>query len=388
MNRLLKPNFIGTGLLLLVAALSFWSWYLNRELNQTLGQLSTNQVSHQSVQNLTSTSPLPETPAANPTPIPTPSPLPQSQLLANGTHTFQSFNNCGPASLSMTLSYYDINRSQAEIGNRLRPTQNPQGINDDKSVTLAEMAAYAQEELQLYTFTSPLGDVQLIQDLLAEDIPVVTRTLLEMESDIGHYRIIVGYDQDRQVLIQDDSLQGNDLEYSYQEFEQLWQPFLYEFMVVVPEDKQEIAQEILTDYQNQDAVWREALELAQNWTRSNSASGYDYLNLSVAATNLGEYQAASHAYQQGETLLPRRALWYQIEPLIAEYQLGNYQRVIQLTQTITQGNQAYSEAWALRGLAYRQLGDNQAANQALAQAESYNDSPYWPINLLELSDEI
>ena len=40
----------------------------------------------------------------------------------------------------MALSYYGVRESQQDLGRDLRPYQNPQGNNDDKSVTLAELA--------------------------------------------------------------------------------------------------------------------------------------------------------------------------------------------------------------------------------------------------------
>ena len=76
----------------------------------------------------------------SPTPTPTLPPLPSQKILPNDYHVFQTFNNCGPAALSMELSYYGINISQQELVQDLRPYQNPQGDNDDKSVTLDELA--------------------------------------------------------------------------------------------------------------------------------------------------------------------------------------------------------------------------------------------------------
>src|SRR3989304_4636966 len=81
------------------------------------------------------------------TPFPTPAPSPVFSLakppavkiIPHKLQVFQTFNNCGPAALSMTLSYFGINESQQKLGNELRPYQNPQGDNDDKSVTLDEL---------------------------------------------------------------------------------------------------------------------------------------------------------------------------------------------------------------------------------------------------------
>ncbi len=44
------------------------------------------------------------TPEPSLTPTPSPTPLPDQVLLTGIKHEYQSFNNCGPANLSMTLS--------------------------------------------------------------------------------------------------------------------------------------------------------------------------------------------------------------------------------------------------------------------------------------------
>src|SRR3989344_2491877 len=84
-------------------------------------------------------------------PIPSPAPKvglltpPSKKVLNSNYHVFQSFNNCGPAALSMALSYYGINVSQEVLGQALRPYQVPGGNNDDKSVTLEELAEKSKE---------------------------------------------------------------------------------------------------------------------------------------------------------------------------------------------------------------------------------------------------
>ena len=56
------------------------------------------------------------------------------------THIWQSWNNCGPATLAMALNYFGKKVGQQEIGAQLRPDP------DDKNVGLEEMAAYAQSQ--------------------------------------------------------------------------------------------------------------------------------------------------------------------------------------------------------------------------------------------------
>ena len=121
----------------------------------------------------------------------------------------------------MALSYYGVRESQQDLGRDLRPYQNPQGNNDDKSVTLAELAEKALE-YDLVPLHRPNGTVELIKQFIAYDIPIITRTLLKEDDDVGHYRVVKGYDDAAGEIIQDDSMQGRHLRYSYSQFRKLW----------------------------------------------------------------------------------------------------------------------------------------------------------------------
>ncbi|MDQ5950961.1 MAG: hypothetical protein QG639_238, partial [Patescibacteria group bacterium] len=174
---------------------------------------------------------LPSLSTAQPTatPIPTPEPIPDQHVIPQQLHVFQTFNNCGPASLSMQLSYFDKDVSQKTLGDILRPYQHPTGDNDDKSVTLSELADQASN-YGLHSVHRPNGSIEKLAQLIALDLPVVIRTWLKEGEDIGHYRVIRGYDLNTGTLVQDDSLQGKNLTYTFEEMESLWQPFNYEYL--------------------------------------------------------------------------------------------------------------------------------------------------------------
>src|SRR3989344_2235811 len=130
---------------------------------------------------------------------------PFSKILPTNYHIFQTFNNCGPAALSMTFAIYDLNVSQKILGDKLRPYQIPNGDNDDKSVTLEELADLSIE-YGFMPYHRPNGDIEILKLFIANDIPVITRTWLKPDDDIGHYRVIKGYSETTKQLIQDDSL--------------------------------------------------------------------------------------------------------------------------------------------------------------------------------------
>src|SRR3989344_6712896 len=269
---------------------------------------------------------LPQPPKPSPTP---PSiQVPVSKTLNNTYHIFQTFNNCGPAALSMALSYYGINKTQAELGQQLRPYQIPGGDNDDKSVTLDEVAEKSKE-FGLIPYLRPGGNNEIIKKFIASDIPVITRTWLKQNDDIGHYRIIKGYDDNTGEFIQDDSLQGKNLRYRYNAFDRIWDKFNYVYLVLVPEEKQKLAEQILGEDLNETTAWLKAVNLSNEKLAENPNDITARFNLSVAYYRLGDYEKSVEEFENVENQLSFRVLWYQIEPVLSYYELEDYDRVIQ-----------------------------------------------------------
>jgi hypothetical protein len=328
-------------------------------------------------------SPLPT--VAAPSPLPSPvmlMPMPEQKILTGGMQTFQTFNNCGPAALSMALSYWEISKSQQELGQILRPYQHPRGDNDDKSVTLAELGWQA-ERYGLATYHRPAGSVEIIEQFIAEDIPVITRTWLRTGEDIGHYRVVKGYDRIQSELIQDDSLQGANLRYSYADFNELWEDFNYEFLVVVPEEKVSVVETILGEkLLEPEQAWQTAWQQADLiWQRdpSNLAAGF---NRVVAAYYLGRYEEAVSGYELIKDRLPPRQLWYQIEPILAYYQTGDMDTVLAISNEILrEDNRAFSELYYLQSLIWQQRGDTVRAEEQLELAERYHGGDSWRVNV-------
>ncbi len=336
------------GLLVVGLALWYFAPWLNRPLN-----------------------PLTEPPALNdsaPIPIPLvnnpslPLNIPRQKIIPGRYHTFQTFNNCGPASLAMALSYHGINVTQEEMGKALRPYQVKNGDNDDKSTTLEEMGKKAEE----YGFTvyfRPGGTIETLKGFIAYDMPVIARTWTKPNEDIGHFRLVRGYDENLKQILQDDSLQNKNLWFSYDEFNSMWDKFGYEYLVLVPDDKLAIAQAILGEDLDERVAWEK------------SAAETSGLNRSVALYHLGDYQGSVREFEAVENSLPFRALWYQLEPIQAYYQLKNYDRVFTITDEIlNNGNRANSELYLIRGQIYEDQGNIDAARTEYEKAVFYNQS--------------
>ena len=295
-------------------------------------------------------------------------------LLENPRHIYQSFNNCGPATLSMMLSWYGQDVSQKELGDKMRPFQNPEGDNDDKTIFTYEFVDWAKK----YGFESIgriNGDIELLKTFTTNGIPVVVKTWLKVGEDIGHFRIVRGYDESKQIIIQDDSYDGPNKKISYFDFLSMWQPFNYNYMIIFTKEQKDLVEAIISSEIDENVAWKNALDRAKMEGELSPENVYPPFNMSTAYYHLGDYQNSASAFEKVESRLPRRMLWYQIEPIQAYKELGNYERVFQITDNIlNSGNRAYSELYQIRGEIFLSQGNKEKAREQFELAILYNEN--------------
>jgi len=204
-------------------------------------------------------------------------------------------------------------------------------------------------------------------------MPIIARTWTKVNEDIGHYRIVKGYEETAGQIIQDDSLQNKNLRYSYDDFNSIWKKFNYEYLVLVPQDKVKIAEAILKEDVDEKTAWQKTILLSESELNLNPNDIYARFNLSVALYNVGEYQRSVEEFEKVENSLPFRTLWYQIEPILAYYELGNYDRVFEITNRVLNNyNRAFSELYLIRGDIYKNQGNLSAARSEYEKAVFYN----------------
>jgi ABC-type bacteriocin/lantibiotic exporter with double-glycine peptidase domain len=123
-------------------------------------------------------------------------------LLEPMNYQAQTWNNCGPASIAIVLGYYDHWITQRRVNEQVPPGPSPCDIAD----------YVTQYDLMARPYESPpsVGPIRL---LLANGIPVIANQLLESGSDIGHYRVVKGYDDASREFITDDPLQRKGPEF-------------------------------------------------------------------------------------------------------------------------------------------------------------------------------
>lgn len=299
--------------------------------------------------------------------------IPAKKTIEGLAHAWQTFNNCSSVGLMVALSHWGISYTQEAIAEATRPWNNPKGNNDDKSVTLYELAAYAESEHGLATYVRPNGNLEVLKEFIANDIPVVARTLMYPKDDIVHYRVVRGYDDVAGKIIESDGINGPNMTMSYDEWMHIWRNFNYSYLIVVPPEKKALVEKILGSERDEKTAWQNAKERAQNELAKNQSDMIAHYNLITALYYLGDYEGADREFEQIEPRLTRRVLWYQHEPIDAYFRLGNYDRVFSLIDSvISDNNKSVSELYVLRGKIYESRGDIAAARSEYEKALYYN----------------
>ncbi len=120
-------------------------------------------------------------------------------------------------------------------------------------------------------------------------------------------------------------------------------------------------------------AWQKAVSISESEVNRNPNDIYARFNLSVALHNIGDYQRSVEEFEKVENSLPFRTLWYQIEPIEAYYELGNYDRVFEITdRVLNYHNRAFSELYLIRGNIYKNQGNLESARAEFEKAVFYN----------------
>ena len=321
-------------------------------------------------------SPIPSpttTPTATPSPTPSPTPTPfltpmaEQVLLEPMTHVWQTWNNCGPATVAMCLSYFGRTETQAEIAAILRPDP------EDKNINPLEMATYVQS-LGLGAIARVNGRAKVLKSLLSNGIPVIVEQWHVPEDDpgMGHYRLVRGYSEADEVFIAHDALTGPNERLTYAAFDEGWRVFNRAYVIVYPPEKQQVVEAILGADADDGEMYHQAVERAQEEVRT-TGDVFAWFNLGSSYVGLSEWAAAADAFQHALDIgLPRRMLWYQFGPFIAYDALGEYQKVLDLSAGVLASTPNIEEVHYYRGWAYLGLGDAEKARAEFELAVQYN----------------
>jgi tetratricopeptide (TPR) repeat protein len=279
----------------------------------------------------------------------------------------------------MALYYFGQSGTQADAAAFLKPDP------EDKNVSANEMAAYARG-LGLMASVRVGGDLNRLKQLIAAGFPVIVETwfIPDPGDQMGHYRVLVGYDDETRQLTALDSYNGPNVRLSYDVFDEFWRVFNRVHLVIFESSQANDLASILGEDVDDQTMYTRALETAQRealdpstecvaYERCADGTAFAWFNVGSSLTSLGRHEEAAAAYDQARLLgLPWRMLWYQFGPYESYYAVGRYDDVITLATATLRTTNNLEESYFWRGLAYLAQGDVDRARSELQTALKYN----------------
>jgi tetratricopeptide (TPR) repeat protein len=323
-------------------------------------------------------------PTATPTALPPAPPasptdgsIPASGAVSGINHYWQTWNNCGPATLTMNLSYYGLPATQAAAAKVLKPNK------DDKNVSPEQMAAYARAQ-GLNALLRVNGDSARLRRLVSAGVPVLVETWLDHDGGMGHYRLVTGYDDAAGEWTVYDSYVSDGIDpkatypgirIPYDQMERMWHVFNRTYLVVFDEARAQAVQDIVGADVDEAGMWQRALERAQADVQQAPGDAFAWFNLGSSLVAQGRFSDAAVAYDQARVIgLPWRMLWYQFGPFRAYHEAGRFDELIALADATiaTAGNIEETHYW--KGKALQAKGDVEGARQQYRRAVELNST--------------
>ncbi|MEP7358548.1 MAG: C39 family peptidase [Anaerolineales bacterium] len=314
-------------------------------------------------------------PSLPPSAVPSPTPLPPTATMVPGVvlltgfhHEQQYFNNCGPTTLAIDLSFWGWKGDQHVVAAVLRPNQ------DDKNVSPPEIQAYLEAN-GYEAVVRVNGDVDTLRRFIAAGYPVMVQKGLTCgEGDdhctgwVGHYALIIGYDDRLKEFTLEDSFRGAGIKAYYRDLLAEWRAFNYVYIVPYPAGAVRRAQvlSLLGQAADVETNYRAALARAEQEAASSkySPAAFAWFNAGTNLAALGDFAGAAAAYDEARQIkLPSAMLWYQFGPFQAYFETGRYDDVEHLTSFAISAAHlsGVEEAYYWRGRTREALGQHDRA---------------------------
>jgi len=125
-------------------------------------------------------------------------------------------NYCGPACLAMVLNSWDETRpfNQQNIADEIYDSGSRATYN-------SELVLYPRTKgFESYSFQ---GNLQILKELVGQDIPVIVLTKTIKQIAKGHYRVVIGFDDDEDQIIFHDPYFGGRKAMRSKTFMKVWE---------------------------------------------------------------------------------------------------------------------------------------------------------------------
>jgi hypothetical protein len=303
--------------------------------------------------------------------------LPPAFQLEGIQHIWQNWNNCGPATLTMGLTYYGVEADQYPAASWLKPNY------EDKNVSPWQMVEYVNTHVPGTTKAMVRygGSLDLLKTLVVNGFPVLIEEGYDPPEDdqgwMGHYLLIKGYDDATEVFITNDSFLGQDRHYTYDHIDEFWRHFNRVYIVLYSMEREEEVLGLLGTDGDAQQNYVNALASARAEAIANPEDPFAWFNMGTNFVGLGMMTEAAVAFDQSRNVgggLPWRMMWYQFGPFEAYYAVGRYDDMLALAQAnLTDGGGQYvEETFYYAGLARQALGDTQRALDNYTNAVAFN----------------
>ncbi len=307
-----------------------------------------------------------------------------SYRIAPIRHHFQTWNNCGPATLAMALSYFDIFLTQQQTAAGLKPDP------EDRNVSPTEMVAFVERETDLQALARANGTLDTVKRLINNDIPVIIELGLDPPGEYswmgwyGHYLLVVAYDDSEESVWVYDSWFGTSeqpganaddqgRQINYADLDKYWRQFNRNYIALFAPIHIGIVEKILGSQLNDDFMWQGSLVRVREELVFEPEDPFLWFNLGTTYNALSQYEEAAIAFDKARSIgLPWRMLWYQFGPYEAYFQLGRYEDIVILADVTLMDRPYFEESYYYRGLAAQALGDIESARRDLEKAARFN----------------
>lgn len=301
--------------------------------------------------------------------------LPGAYSMGGFRYEAQGWNNCGPATLTMGLSYFGYADNQNVAATWLKPDY------EDKNVSPWQMVDYVNNHTSIGVQATKRygGTLDTLKTLISNEFPV----LIEAGYDppphdlgwMGHYLLMKGYDDSTSTFITNDSYDGENYPYAYAEIADKWKHFNYVYIVLYPIERQPELMALLGTDADEVVNVQNALTKAQQDATANPQDPFAWFNIGSNYVMQENYEFAAAAYDEARKHgLPWRMLWYQFGPFEAYNAVGRYQDVIDLAQANLNdgGGQYVEETYYYAGVAREGLGEVERALTNYNSALQFN----------------
>jgi len=280
----------------------------------------------------------------------------------------QWWNNCGPATLGMYLSYYGRADGQRLIAPFTKPDP------EDKNVSPHELAAYVSS-IGMNVIVRENGTLEQLKQIMANEMPVIIETAFDppraKQGWMGHYKLLVGYDEAQFTFM--DSYNGPDQKISFAEVDNDWRAFNRLYLIVYPKEKEKAVREIVGAAWDDRVMYENAVARARAEIEANPNDAFAYFNLGTSLNGLAQYKQAAAAFDQARVLkLPWRMMWYQFGAYRAYYETKRYDEILSLADATLRSAENLEESHYYRGLALQALGWDAEARSAFESALRFN----------------